>query len=612
MVKRGVVVLLAVLFAGPAGGGTRQDAGLIVFASARTSTLIPFEARSIELTTGRSRRIGVVSLPEAYDHAWSPGGRALASTGQNGDLYVSRPGGRLTRIARGLADRDNVAFWSPSSRRLAFFGVERSALSVFVVASNGRGLRRVAASVAPYRDFGPRERLSWSPDGRRLAFAVRGRLVVLRLADRRMRRLRTGRGRPGAPAWSPDGRKIAFSAQVPGERATIRTLDLATNTLRRVAAGAGIPLWSPEGRLAIHEKHRLVVLGVGVVASHSPLPAPPVWSPNSRQLVFSTRRDLVVASAEARRTRRLTTEVKRFAITVEPTWSSSGQAVYVGRRLDAGDLDLHVIRPDGTGARALTTNDVGEFDPAWSPDGRRIAYRRARDRSSDLYVMDADGTNQRRVIVDGWAPTWSPDGARLAFERDGDIWMVDIDGSDPSQLTSGPEIDGQPDWSPLGHEIAFSRDPEPGTAEIYAADVTTRSVRRITSESSRNTDCHGSWAREPAWSPDGRSIAYEVERAGYVSCLSRGHDVFVHVIASDGSGRRVVTDGGYWDATADDGALTPAWSPDAAQIAFVSSVSDPRPDHDPWVRIGIVSARGGQFRLITPRSYFAHDPDWRP
>jgi Tol biopolymer transport system component len=103
-----------------------------------------------------------------------------------------------------------------------------------------------------------------------------------------------------------------------------------------------------------------------------------------------------------------------------------------------------------------------------------------------------------------------------------------------------------------------------------------------------------------------------VESAGYVSCLSRGHDVFIHVIGADGTGRRFVTDGGYWDAIADDGALKPAWSADGAQIAFVSSVHDTVPEYDPLVRIGIVSARGGPFRLITPKSYYAHDPDWRP
>jgi Tol biopolymer transport system component len=73
-----------------------------------------------------------------------------------------------------------------------------------------------------------------------------------------------------------------------------------------------------------------------------------------------------------------------------------------------------------------------------------------------------------------------------------------------------------------------------------------------------------------------------------------------------------VTNGGYLDATSDDGALTPTWSPDGSQIAFVSSIHDREPDYEARSRIGTVSAAGGAFLLITPRSYWAYDPDWQP
>lgn len=614
--NRGAFVLaLAALAVPAAGGGTLQEPGLIVFASNRTSALIPLEARGVDVRTGRSRRIGIVRLADFYETTWSPGARAIASTNEKGDVYISRPGGQFRRIVRDRAEPENTVFWSPSGRRIAFFGVEKKRLSVFVVGSSGGGLRRVAAGVAPYQDFGPRERLTWSPDGSRLALVAGGRLVVVRAGGGQMRRLATGRGRPSDPAWSPDGRTIAFRAQVQGERATIRTLDLTTSLVRHISTGAGVPLWSPDGRrLAIHEKHRLLVVQGRkhlVAATHSPLLTPPAWSADSRQLAFATNRDLIVVSAERRRTRRLTRELRSFWVQVAPTWSQTGRVVYVGRKRDPGDLDIYAARADGNGMRALTKNDAGESNPSWSPDGLHIAYSRARGRASDVYVMGADGREQRRVVVDGSDPVWSADGTRLAFERGGDIWTVARDGSSATQLTAGAERDTQPDWSPRGDEVAFARDPDPGTSEIYAVNVITGILRRITSESSRNAGCFGNWAWAPAWSFDGRSIAYEVERGGSSTCTpSRGHDVFVHVIGADGTGRRFLTDGGYWDAISDDGALTPTWSADGMRVAFISAVSQREPNYDQWSRIGVVSATGGRFQLITPKSYRAYAPDW--
>ena len=94
--------------------------------------------------------------------------------------------------------------------------------------------------------------------------------------------------------------------------------------------------------------------------------------------------------------------------------------------------------------------------PAWSPDGKYIAYvAEKKGESLEIYVMNADGSNQIRITNSpgrDFAPAWSPDGNRLLFvtDRDGnrEIYMMNMDGSNPINLTNSPEDDSFPDWSP--------------------------------------------------------------------------------------------------------------------------------------------------------------------
>ncbi len=131
--------------------------------------------------------------------------------------------------------------------------------------------------------------------------------------------------------------------------------------------------------------------------------------------------------------------------------------------------DIAVIRTDGTGYRNLTRSpDANEWGPVWSPDGRRIAYSSDENGMPQLFVMDADGSNARQ-LSDVWGeyPTWSPDGSRIAFassmggstpfgDPDYDVFVMNADGSDETNLTTTPESnEGYPTWSPDGAWIAF-------------------------------------------------------------------------------------------------------------------------------------------------------------
>ena len=118
------------------------------------------------------------------------------------------------------------------------------------------------------------------------------------------------------------------------------------------------------------------------------------------------------------------------------------------------------MNPDGTEQTRITVNpNSDERAPAWSPDGTMIAFSSNQDGlNPEVYIMNADGTDQRRLTNDpdnlsDTYPTWSPDGTRIAFASEGgipnapsDIYVMNADGTNRTNITNSPTDDTQPDW----------------------------------------------------------------------------------------------------------------------------------------------------------------------
>ncbi|MDZ4864161.1 MAG: hypothetical protein SGJ01_12025 [Gemmatimonadota bacterium] len=230
--------------------------------------------------------------------------------------------------------------------------------------------------------------------------------------------------------------------------------------------------------------------------------------------------------------------------------------------------DIYVMRPDGSQVQRVTTLQMPDFTTAaLSPDGSRIVFARGPDGASDLWMVNRDGTNMHQVTSGGDAgyPVWAPDGQRLAFRRNlVGIFTANADGSGLTQVTS--EWDFGAAWSPDGTKIAFARNVQHWSTcyiDIFVVNADGSNVARLTYEGA------GGWcgaALWPAWSPNGQFIAYSTSNHG-----STPDPLSIWVMAPDGSNQTRLTTTTNSDY--------PSWSPDGSAIVFSSDRSG---NQDVW------------------------------
>ena len=198
----------------------------------------------------------------------------------------------------------------------------------------------------------------------------------------------------------------------------------------------------------------------------------------------------------------------------DPTLSPDRRTVVYRRLLEHDDGEIWVVDASGSGARDLVNDPrFSDWGPAWSPDGRTIAYDSNRSGGLVLWLMDADGGHQRSVTAGhGEYPAWSPDGTRLAYAGGAyyDIRVTGADGSGDRAITSTPAYDMGPAWSPDGQWIAYhtQADAWPDVVERGMGDeMEIHLVRPDGSGDHRITDDEVEDSF-PAWSPDGRFLMW--------------------------------------------------------------------------------------------------------
>ncbi|NND96300.1 MAG: DUF4347 domain-containing protein, partial [Pirellulaceae bacterium] len=236
----------------------------------------------------------------------------------------------------------------------------------------------------------------------------------------------------------------------------------------------------------------------------------------------------------------------------DPAWSPDGsQVAFSSNR--TGASEIYTMDADGSNVTRLTFDGASAAQPSWSPDGTQLVFQTTRDGNEEIYKINSDGTGLTRLTNDlaiDMQAEWSPDGTKIVFraERDGDreIFVMDADGTNQTQLTYNTSKDNSPSWSPDGSQLVFTTNRD-GNTEVYVMNADGSDQTRLTVEASGD--------REPTFSPDGMRIAFQSDRDG---------DKEIFVMNADGTNVIQLTDNLVNDSS-------PSWSPDGTQLLFQTS-----------------------------------------
>ncbi len=593
----------AVLWAGALLAGIGLLAAHQGFASSSSSqtTVVITEATNSAATISPDRRTIIMDVQGVL---WS----------------LSASGGRGTQLTDPLLEAARPDF-SPRGDLVAFQSYSGGTFHVWVMRPDGSGVRQVTTGHGDDRE--PR----FSPDGTKIAFssdrAFNGSydIWVVDVASGALTQWTNTGGvtTPPAPAsvdeyeptWSPDGRRIAFVVGSGATGTTIQARDAAGTQTVVATAAAGTrvnsPSYSPDGTKIAYlqfanNKSNLMVNQVQVAATNDAFPFFPQWLSND-QLLYTADGKIRTTVVSTGATSEIPFEVritlnrppykhKRFDFDSDDSKQVLGIVAPAlspdGKRVAFGALNQLWVMDIGKRPKAITSGLYYKTDPAWSPDGTKIAY--ASDKSGktmDLYVLDlGTGVERRVTALDNGAevsPAWSPDGRFLAYQdQNGATFTVEVATGVVKQVILAVFAPGKPSWHASGRTIAISalkpytRRFREGTSQILTVDLASGTLTYTEPAPFESFSTRGEDG--PVYAPDGTAIAAVMHSQLYIIPVDANG-------IANGPAQKInseVTD-------------APTWSGDSRTLLYLSNG-----------KLRLISRSGGQPRTVPL------DLSWRP
>ena len=515
-------------------------------------------------------------LGTGQDPVWSPDGTRIAYTSREADQtavnILDLNGNQQQQRAHSPNSGSVNLVWSSDGTHIAYTIWEDSVQTIVFGETSG-GTQQQVIKPSLQSVFS----IALSADGTQIAYTGRegttSALVVADTSSGTEQQLITSNRFIDDPVWSPNGAHILYV-----DRGDIFIMDPGSGEATQLTdrLNANDPLWSPDGTKIVYTDrsgvdspwNRVFIMDADGTNVRLLTPAGgkgPVLSPDSKNVVYVHGGAIHVADLDDNHLRALTTNTYWDTY---PTWSPDGSKLVNVRH----GVGLFLMDPDGTNVEQLTSGGR-DRNPSWSSDGTRIAYTN----TEGIFVVEAQGGKPQRIVqaLGSSNPVWSPDNTRIAytaFERvDGAFkahtYIIDAEGKNRLALTQERTLEIV--WAPDNSQLAFTTRGDSFQENIVVID-SDGTNRRILVEGT-----------EPAWSPDGTTIAYTIWG-------ERGREIFL--IDVDGGPQKRLVAG-----------TNPVWSPDSTRIAYTTGFSDSG--------IFVIDADGTNARELTDRG---QHPVWIP